>query len=127
MASSTDELTTITDQLSDYFSKLSLNYANPANPLPSFEDYAEFIVYDSILTDALSGVDRAASYSNGALIDTAHLASAIIREFNMRTKGKVAYFADAEDDAAKVTDYMNVVYGKYLNYYRGTSPEQGKE
>lgn len=125
--SSIDELRTLKDKLQDYFDKLSLNLSNTSNPLPSFEDYIAFLTYDALLTDAISGSDRAASYSNGALTDTAHMVAAISREFAMRTKSKASYFTDGEDDSSRVSTFMDTMFGRYYNYIRGTSPEQSRE
>lgn len=124
--SSVDQLEVITDKLIEYFDKVSLNLDSIANALPSFEDYIAFIVYDQILTDAVQGSDRAAAFSTGALVDTVHLATAIEREFDMRGKTKAEYFEDGIEDASNTADYARFLFGKYLNYYRGTSPEQAR-
>jgi hypothetical protein len=78
-----EELKQIRDKLTDYFTKLGLNFANAASPLPSFEDYVAQLVYDQILTKGTEGADRVASYSTGSLVDTAHFVSAIQREFSI--------------------------------------------
>jgi hypothetical protein len=119
-----EELKQIRDQLTDYFTKLGLNFDNAASPLPSFEDYVAQLVYDQILTKATEGADRVASYSTGSLVDTAHFVSAIQREFDMRGSTKANYFSDSIDDTDNLISYLDGLYGKYLNYYRGTSPEQ---
>lgn len=121
------ELKAIRDSLSDYFTKLSDNLTSTANPLPSFEDYIASLVFDATLTDATQGAIRAASYSTGALVDAVHLFTAIQREFAMREQTKSDYFIAAIDDTDKVVGYFDDLYGKYLNYYRGTSPEQTRE
>ena len=125
--SSVDELHIITTKLAEYFTNISLNLDSTANSLPSFEDYIDFIIYDSILTDAQQGSDRAASFSTGALVDTVHLAAGLEREFEIRTKSKGDYFLEGEEDTDNAAIYIAELYGKYLNYYRGTSPEQAKE
>jgi hypothetical protein len=121
---SVEELKQISDKLTDYFDKLGLNFENTSNALPSFEDYVASLVYNEILTKALEGADRVASYSIGSLVDTAHLVAAISREFDMRSSTKANYFSVSVDDMDNLTGYLNGLYGRYLNYYRGTSPEQ---
>lgn len=123
--SSITELRNITQQLSDYFSKLSLNLVNTANALPSFEDYSDLLVYDALYADAVFGTTRAASFTVGALADTVHQVIAVNREFAMRAKGKAFYFVDAQTDSGNDASAYDDMYGRYLNYMRGTSPEQG--
>lgn len=125
--SSATELKNFRDQLKDYFDKLALNISSAANPLPSFEDYDELLTFDSIITDAIQGSDGAASYSVAALVDTTHLLAAIEREFIMRRNTKANYFEMAVEDSEKITGYVETLYGRYLNYFRGTSPEQQSE
>jgi hypothetical protein len=42
----------------------------------------------------------------------------------MRGSTKANYFSDSIDDTDNLISYLDGLYGKYLNYYRGTSPEQ---
>lgn len=125
--SSATQLRAITLKLRDYFNKVSLNLTSTGNALPSFEDYVADLIYDNIQTDAVQGSLRAASFSNGALADTVHLTAAIIREFGMRAKTRAMYYDDAESESGTMADYFDLLYGQYLNYYRGTSPEQGAD
>lgn len=125
--SSFTELDTLEEKLVDYFDKVLANVSDPTKALPSFEDYVLDLSYDVLLTEAQAGAQRAASYSTGALVDTVHLIAAIIREFNMRTKTKAQYFLDAEDDNARVIDFIEFLHAKYKNYLRGAAPEQAKE
>lgn len=125
--SAATELKAIKNQLADYFNKLSLNLDSPVSGLPSFEDYIAAIVYDATYTDALQGENRASSYSTAALVDAVHLFAAINREFSMRRQIKSDYFTASVDDTDKIVAYIETLYGKYLNYYRGTSPEQIRE
>jgi hypothetical protein len=122
--SSATELKAITDALGDYFDQVNANLGATSNPLPSFEDFAEDLTFDSILTDAQQSADRSASYSVGALADMVYLTSAITREFGMRSNNKSQYYLDAQDESLFVIDYLEGLYGQYLNYFRGTSPEQ---
>jgi len=122
-----EELKAIRDTLSDYFDALSENLSDPTEELPSFEDYVVDLVYDSILTAATEGADRAASYTTGSLVDTSHVVFAILREFSMRQKTKADYIEQAADEAETIVDVLEIMYAKYINYYRGTSPEQARE
>lgn len=122
--SSSSELKTLTNQLVTYFSLINAYLSNPSNVLPSFEDYNELLVFDEILTDAQQGLDRTASYSTGAIADTAHKVMAIRREFEMRAKPKILYYEDAEAEALNRSVSYQDMYGRYLNYFRGTSPDQ---
>lgn len=122
--SATTQLKTITTKLSDYFAKLNLYLVNVSNPLPSFEDYNEDLIFDVILTDAIDGQQKNATFSNGALTDTSHICMAVAREFAMRTKGKIDYYQDAQIDSAKQSEQYVDMYARYTNYYRGSSVEQ---
>lgn len=124
---SADQLRVITSTLHNYFNELSLNLLSTGNLLPSFEDFVAALAYDVIQTDAVQGSLRSASYSTGALSDSVHLVAAVIREFGMRSKLKAQYFEDAEFDADTIVGYIDALFGQYLNYYRGTSPEQGTD
>lgn len=110
-----------------YFNAVSLNLTSTANALPSFEDSVDSLLYDEILNEAILGANRAASYSTGALTDTVHQIIAINREFDMRTQTKASYITAAINDSG--TDAVNYqdLYGRYFNYFRGTSPEQGSQ
>jgi hypothetical protein len=118
------QLKNIAVTLANYFDALSVNLATPASSMPSFEDYVSLLDYSDIYVEALSGIDRAASYSTGALTDTVHQVIAINREFDMRAKTPAQYFADASVDAATDAQNYQDMYGRYFNYFRGTSPEQ---
>jgi hypothetical protein len=125
--SSSQELTDIIASLSEYFSLIQANLDDATEPLPSYEDYVEDLVYNDLLTDALVGVTKGASYATGAIVDTIHLANAIEREFAMRGKLRIQYYSDAEQDVGKVSDYLNFMEGSYMSYIRGTSTDQFKE
>jgi hypothetical protein len=122
--SSFTELKTITQTLRDYFDEVTKNLVSVGNALPSFEDFEAPLAYDMILTEAQQSSDRAASYSVGALVDSVYFTAAVLREFGMRTKTKAQYYQDADIDSGLTVDYIDGLYGRYLNYYRGTSPEQ---
>lgn len=125
--SSFDELDTLEEKLVDYFDKVAANLASPAVALPSFEDYITDLSYDVLLTEAQAGAVRAANFSTGALVDTVHLIAAIQREFNMRSKGRIQYYADGEDDTSRTVNFIETLHAKYRNYLRGAAPEQAKE
>jgi hypothetical protein len=118
------QLQEITTQLSTYFSRLQLYLNNPTNTPPSFEDFVELLNYEDVLTDALRGENRTASFVTGALADVVHIVIAIKREFNMRVKTKALYYVDGETDAAQVDDFYTALYAEYINFFRGAAPEQ---
>lgn len=125
--SAATQLKTFATTLAAYFKAISLNLTSTANALPSFEDSVNLLLYDEVFNAAILGANRAASYSTGALTDTVHQIIAINREFDMRTQTKAAYMAAAINDSG--TDAVNYqdLYGRYFNYFRGTSPEQGSQ
>jgi hypothetical protein len=125
--SAATQLKNLSVKMAAYFNAVSLNLTNTANALPSFEDSAGSLDYDEILNEAILGANRAASYSTGALTDTVHQIIAITREFDMRTQTKAAYITAAINDSG--TDAVNYqdLYGRYVNYFRGTAPEQGSQ
>lgn len=114
-------------QLNIYFNALSLNLTSTSNLLPSFEDYNTLFATDSMMTDAMDGIGRGASYAIGALVDHIHLIAAIQREFNMRVKTRDLYFVDGQDDVNKMLDYVDFMHGSYRSYMSGKSQEQEHE
>lgn len=125
--SSVTELDTLAGNLEDYFDLLQTNLETPSQPLPSFEDYIGNLIYDDLLTDAQAGSVRGPSFSIGAAVDAAHLVAAIQREFAMRSKSKIAYFADGQDDVGKLLDYIDYMHGSYTGYMNGITPQQRQE
>ena len=122
--SSMQQLTEITDAMREYFDALAQYFVSAGNPCPSFEDFVERLSYTDILTDAISGQDRAANFVTGALSDTVHKVMAVSREFGMRGKLKSTYYSDAEVDTTLDSETYADLYARYLNYYRGSAPEQ---
>lgn len=125
MATTYEQLKSITTNLNGYFAAVALFIANPASAVPSFEDYSD-MSFDAILTDAIQAFDTAPSYALGATVDLCHIAMAINREFGMRAKTKAAYFLDAQVDANTSADLFIDLYARYLNYFRGTSQEENR-
>lgn len=126
MTTAIDQLKTITDGMNLYFTQLAAFFTSAGNPVPSFEDFTSTLVYDIIYTDAVNGTDKAPSFVGGALTDLVHQTMAIKREFDMRTKTKSDYYADAITETGITADYYTALYGLYRNYIRGGAPEQGK-
>lgn len=121
-----DQLKNISDTMSGYFTAVSTNLDTPASPTPSFEDVVSLLEYDELLVAAIEGVNRAANYATGGLTDIVHQVIAVNREFDMRAKSPAQYIEDGAVDAGTDSSVYNDIYGRYYNYLRGTSPEQGQ-
>lgn len=119
-----DELQTLCTSLSDYFDAVAAFVTLASNTCPSFEDFADTLIVDSILTEAVQNEKGSANYSSGAKVDIVHLIAAITREYAIRSRMKANYYADAPEEIGLSAESYRVMYGKYLNYFRGTSPEQ---
>lgn len=126
MTTAIDQLKTITNGMNLYFTQLAAFFTTPSNPVPSFEDFVDLLVYDVVLTEALNSQDRSPSYIEGALTDLAQQAMAIHREFNIRSKTKGDYYGDAIHETTISAEYYTAMYGLYYNYFRRTTPEQSR-
>lgn len=124
--SAASQLKNIATVMAAYYNALSADLTSPG-ATPSFEDSVALLLYDEIYTEALLGSNRAASYSTGALTDTVHQVIAINREFDMRSQTKASYIsAGVSDSGTDAANYQDL-YGRYVNYFRGTAPEQGSQ
>ena len=88
------------DKLAKFFSDLNKFVKDLTGTVlpPEFDDVATALDFSELHRMSTSRVADSASFENGAAIENIHLMVAINREFNLRSKTKLDYYSDAEND-----------------------------
>ncbi len=118
---------TANNKLAEYFSELNKFAADTAGLLvpPDFNDYLEFLDYSELHRMTTTRIADTASYENGAAIENIHMMVAILREFNLRQKGKIDYYTDSETDYMQESNYYSTMKVFWVNMLSGLY-EEGK-
>lgn len=80
---------------------------------PSMSDQATNLAYTELLRLVTQSSDYSANYVGGSAVETIHLATAMLREYAMRTKPKSEYYIAGAADHSIEADYYNRL--KYLH------------
>ena len=121
-----DQAGTINTNLAQYFDSMQKfsSSSDGSAPLPDFnKDVIEGIDYSELLRMTTTCASDAASYTNGAAIENVNHMVALNREFGLRSKTKLQYYADAQSDylnesnfyAAMSTFWTNMMIGAYTD------------
>lgn len=108
-------------KLAEYFSDLS-KFLQGLGALPDFNDFISTFDFSELHRIALLRSGDSASYENGAAIENIHSMVGINREFGLRQKNKIEYYADASSEARTESDlyatakvfWVNMLSGIYI-------------
>lgn len=107
--------------LAAYFSALT-KFAADTNGVtlpPNFATTISGLDYSELHRMSTTRSSDAASFENGAAIENIHMMAAIIRENNLRIKGKVAYYSDASSDYLNESNYYSTMKSFWVNMLNG--------
>lgn len=105
MASS-DQFQTFTDGMKGYFNDLN-GHLSSGGDMPMFMDVVKDFDYSDILNDSISVSKKSVTPIAGAMVDSVHNISAVIREYGIRTKTRYDYFTDAIADTEAEANYYD--------------------
>lgn len=113
------------NKLSEYFNEIYrfLNDTSGLLAMPDFKDYVESLDYSELHRMSSIRVKDASSYENGATLENIHNMVSILREFNLRSKGKIEYYGDGASDAQKESDYYATQKVRWVNMLSGNYTE----
>lgn len=120
---STGQLQAFCDSMKDYHSALNANLKDPTSELPMFMDSIPNVNNYQLITDANAQQSSGVSPTIGALVDAAHGAGAVQREYGMRIKTKADYFNDAIGDTDSDSNFYDAYKASYNSLISGTSPD----
>lgn len=92
---------------------------------PDFEAVITQFDFSELHRMTMVRASDAASFENGAAIENIHLMAAVKREYGLRTKGKVEYYADATSDYLNDSNFYSSMKSFWVNMMRGLY-EEGK-
>lgn len=115
---------TANNQLAAYFSLMN-KYIGSGGNLPNFNDYVSTFDFSELHRMSTSRAGDTASYQNGAAIENINQMIAINREYDLRTKGKQAYYSDAESDFMQESNYYSTLMVFWVNMLNNIY-EEGK-
>lgn len=118
--SATGQTETAYDGFADYFNQMNKYLQNTDGSIlpPDFSDIASTLDYSELHRVAMTRAGDNASYENGAALENINHIAAIIREFDIRRKGKVGYYSDAVSESRNESDYYvtsKVLWSNMLN------------
>lgn len=86
---------------------------------PEFSDVVASLDYSELHRIAVNGQMGNANYSDAAAIDNVHQMVAVGREYGLRTKGKLQYYGDGQNDALNESNFHATMKTMYVNMLRG--------
>ena len=72
-----------------------------------------------LVTMTQARADDTASFQNGAAIESVHNVVSVVREFELRSKTKLAYYSDASADYMNDSNYWSTISAYYNNILSG--------
>lgn len=114
--------------LASYFNDLYKYLADTTGSVtaPDFSSVSDGFDYSELLRMATVRAGDAASYESGAAVENVNTMVAITREFTMRQKTKVDYYADGGIDAMNESNFYAAMKSFWVgmlngNYKEGTT------
>lgn len=80
---------------------------NNSTTVPTVGDVSASLSYTDLQTAASINSRATPTFSVGSVVETTHLAAAVLREYGMRVKGKAEYYADGAASNATESDYYD--------------------
>lgn len=116
---------TANTKLAEYFNAMNKFLMDSSGTVlpPDFQDFVESLQYTELHRMAATRASDASSYENGAAIENIHHMVAIIREFGLRRKGKLAYYSDGATEALKESNYYASSKVFWVNMLNGIYTE----
>jgi hypothetical protein len=118
------QVDSVTNKLAEYFSNMRKFVADSTGVElpPDFDEYVNELDYSELYRMTNTRYSDSASFENGAAIEVIHMLAAIVREYTLRTKGKIDYYSDAESEYLTESNYystmrvfwMNMINGNYI-------------
>ena len=113
------------DKLAEYFSnmaKFTTDFLG-TDFAPDFEDYVDVLDYSELNRMVRTRFSDSASFENGAAIENISMMVAITREYNLRSKNKMDYYADASSEYSSESNYYSTMKIFWMNMIRGNYVE----
>jgi hypothetical protein len=113
------------DKLAQFFSDMNkfVKDLTGATLPPEFADTVSEFDYSELHRMTISRISDSASFENGAAIENIHQMTAIMREYNLRQKGRLQYYTDAESEYLTESDYYSAAKVFWVNMLSGLYDE----
>lgn len=118
----TDQFSTFASGMRTYYKDLNAHYESGGD-MPMFTDVVGNFDYSDILDDSQAVSKKAVTPAAGALADSVHNISAIMREFGIRTTSRYGYFVGASGSASGDASYFHALGIKYGSMFQGRNPD----